>query len=120
MACRRRSGNEKDRNPVVEFRTRRKSAVLQFFADAAFSIVPGGDPKPEELLVLAEAELFQLKNIAFLERAEAAFALDPGNGQIKHALFRILIAVEKEIFPRRSNSLVNKNSRTVTYRRGSD
>ena len=34
------------------------------------AIVPGGDPKPDALLVLAEAKLFELKNVVLLERVE--------------------------------------------------
>ena len=38
--------------------------------EVKLAIVPGGDPKPDALLALAEAKLFELKNVALLERAE--------------------------------------------------
>ena len=39
-------------------------------ADVKIAIVPGGDPKPVELLVLTEAKLFEQKEIALVERTE--------------------------------------------------
>jgi hypothetical protein len=39
-------------------------------ADVKLAIVPGGEPKPDALLALTEAKLFELKEIAMLERTE--------------------------------------------------
>jgi len=37
---------------------------------AKLAVVPGGDPKPHELLVLTEAKLFELEEIELLDRNE--------------------------------------------------
>ena len=39
-------------------------------SDVKIAIVPGGDPKPHELLVLTEAKLFELNEIELLDRTE--------------------------------------------------
>ena len=39
-------------------------------SEVKIAVVPGGDPKPVELLVLTEAKLFEQKELALLERTE--------------------------------------------------
>ncbi|MCL2711150.1 MAG: hypothetical protein FWE95_09750 [Planctomycetaceae bacterium] len=39
-------------------------------SDVRIAIVPGGDPKPHELLVLTEAQLFELQEIELLDRTD--------------------------------------------------